>query len=388
MRTDIIARQVAAHARRPGLDALIVLLAREFRLCHRLRRPLAAPDPRIAHAMASSRPTARSRFSASTWRRRPSRKRDPDVPTAIWARIHRRSRCWCSPMLTDMGLGLAKRASVSRWITCRPATWRGCTRLCRRARFEPCEHILARLRQIKTPEEIALLRRLSRIADQAITDALAAVAGGDTEMDIAGRADAQRLRAGRRAFQAHDRRHRRAQPVAECRPDRSPAEARRRLPGRDLLGDRRLSGRRLPDGRRAGGAAHGRANLAAPGRCKYRIMEMVKPGAVCRAIYDAFIAKLAETNLPPISFVGHGIGLHLHEDPYLGKTPILGRPGERCAGRGGHGARLRAAVLPDRLRLRHAEQGHAAGHRRAARSFCRTMPTRIGSFSSSSKRRQ
>jgi Xaa-Pro dipeptidase len=61
--------------------------------------------------------------------------------------------------------------------------------------------------------------------------------------------------------------------------------------------------------------------------CKYRIMEMVKPGASCRAIYDAFIAKLTEMDLPPISFVGHGIGLHLHEDPYLGKTPVLGRPG-------------------------------------------------------------
>ena len=61
--------------------------------------------------------------------------------------------------------------------------------------------------------------------------------------------------------------------------------------------------------------------------CKYQIMEMVKPGASCRAIYDAFIAKLSQLHLPPISFVGHGIGLHLHEDPYLGKTPILGRPG-------------------------------------------------------------
>ena len=27
------------------------------------------------------------------------------------------------------------------------------------------------------------------------------------------------------------------------------------------------------------------------------------------------------------AFVGHGIGLHLHEDPYLGKTPVLGHPG-------------------------------------------------------------
>ncbi|WP_439604341.1 M24 family metallopeptidase, partial [Shinella sp.] len=44
-------------------------------------------------------------------------------------------------------------------------------------------------------------------------------------------------------------------------------------------------------------------------------------------IYDAFIAKLAKLDLPPISFVGHGIGLHLHEDPYLGLTPVLGKPG-------------------------------------------------------------
>jgi Xaa-Pro dipeptidase len=59
--------------------------------------------------------------------------------------------------------------------------------------------------------------------------------------------------------------------------------------------------------------------------CKYLIMDMIKPGASCRTIYDAFIRKLSEMNLPPISFVGHGIGLFLHEDPYLGKTPVLGK---------------------------------------------------------------
>jgi Xaa-Pro aminopeptidase len=61
---------------------------------------------------------------------------------------------------------------------------------------------------------------------------------------------------------------------------------------------------------------------------KYQIMAMVRPGASCLAIYDAFIAHLAKKRLPPISFVGHGIGLHLHEDPYLGRTPILGKPGQ------------------------------------------------------------
>ena len=54
-----------------------------------------------------------------------------------------------------------------------------------KAQFSGNEAILARLRQIKTADEIVLLRRLSRIADQSITDALAAVKTGDTEMDIA-----------------------------------------------------------------------------------------------------------------------------------------------------------------------------------------------------------
>jgi Xaa-Pro aminopeptidase len=57
-------------------------------------------------------------------------------------------------------------------------------------------------------------------------------------------------------------------------------------------------------------------------------MDMIKPGASCRATYDAFIAKLSELNLPPISFVGHGIGLHLHEDPYIGMTPEIGKTGD------------------------------------------------------------
>ena len=64
------------------------------------------------------------------------------------------------------------------------------------------------------------------------------------------------------------------------------------------------------------------ANLV---ECKYLIIDMIKPGASCRAIYEAFMRKLSELDLPPISFVGHGIGLHLHEDPYLGKysdTPL------------------------------------------------------------------
>ncbi len=104
--------------------------------------------------------------------------------------------------------------------------------------------------------------------------------------------------------------------------------------------------------------------------CKYLLLDVIKPGASSRAIYDLYLTKLAELNLPPISFVGHGIGLHLHEDPYLGPT-------EDQRARSRHGARHRAADLRDRLRLRHAEQGHGAGDADAAASCCRTtsIPT-------------
>jgi Xaa-Pro aminopeptidase len=50
------------------------------------------------------------------------------------------------------------------------------------------------------------------------------------------------------------------------------------------------------------------------------LLDTIKPGASSRAIYERYLAKTEELNLPRISFVGHGIGLHLHEDPYLGPT--------------------------------------------------------------------
>ncbi len=59
------------------------------------------------------------------------------------------------------------------------------------------------------------------------------------------------------------------------------------------------------------------ANLTA---CKHLLLDAIKPNADTRAIYELYLGKVGELGLPPISFIGHGIGLHLHEDPYLGPT--------------------------------------------------------------------
>ena len=53
--------------------------------------------------------------------------------------------------------------------------------------------------------------------------------------------------------------------------------------------------------------------------CKYLVMDLIKPGARCREIYQTFLKKFSELGLEPISFVAHGIGLHLHEEPYMGR---------------------------------------------------------------------
>ncbi len=59
------------------------------------------------------------------------------------------------------------------------------------------------------------------------------------------------------------------------------------------------------------------ANLTA---CKHLLLQVIKPGASTKWIYEVYLDKLRELGLPTIAFVGHGIGLHLHEDPYLGLT--------------------------------------------------------------------
>ena len=38
-----------------------------------------------------------------------------------------------------------------------------------------------------------------------------------------------------------------------------------------------------------------------------------------RTVYRRFLEKFDELGLEPISFVGHGIGVFLHEEPYLGR---------------------------------------------------------------------
>src|SRR5205814_1647563 len=188
------------------------------------------------------------------------------------------------------------------------------------ATFAPAQVLLARLRQIKTPAEIDILRRLSRIADKAITDAYRSVSAGASEMDLAA--------ALTRGVYAQGAEYFKLMIVATGErsvfPNVGPTE--RVLKRGDVC---RVEIFPMIGGYHAGvcrtaaveapppQAERIWANLTA---CKHLLLAAIKPGASTRAIYDLYLGKLGELGLPPISFIGHGIGLHLHEDPYLGLT--------------------------------------------------------------------
>lgn len=248
------------------------------------------------------------------------------LPLTVWREFHDDAMKVLADALTRAGLAKSRIGMEMDYL---PAgDYQRLASYLPDATFVHFEQQLNRARQIKTPEEVALIHRLSRIADQAIADSFSAVRAGDTELDIAAVLTRRIYELGAESFKLLI--------VATGERSQLPnvGPTSRKLQPRDVC---RVEIFSLLNGYQAGVCRT--AYVEEPPamameiwdlmvECKYAILEQIKPGASCLAIYDDFIRRLAKMNLPPISFVGHGIGLHLHEDPYIGATPILGRPGK------------------------------------------------------------
>lgn len=184
--------------------------------------------------------------------------------------------------------------------------------------FRPADDLLAKARQIKTPDELALLRRLSRISDQAILHSFEAVRAGDTEMDIAAALTRSVYEQGAQQFKLMIV----ATGERSQLPNVGPTE--RVLKSGDVC---RVEIFSVIDGYQAGvcrtavvgdpppEATRVYRNLV---ECKYLVRDAIKPGASAHGVYDTFLAKFTDLGMPPIGFVGHSIGVNLHERPYLG----------------------------------------------------------------------
>ena len=179
--------------------------------------------------------------------------------------------------------------------------------------------IFNQARQVKTPKELELLRALSKLTDKAIGDTLRQARAGMSEMDLAGLLLSSLFAGGAENYKLMIV----ASGERSQFPNVGPTD--RKLRAGDLI-------RMEIFGQRNGYLA-GVCRTAVVGQptaeqekiwgtlieCKYLVMDLIKPGARCKEIYQTFLKKFSELGLEPISFVAHGIGLHLHEEPYMGR---------------------------------------------------------------------
>ena len=179
--------------------------------------------------------------------------------------------------------------------------------------------IFNKARQVKTAGELSLLRALSKLTDKAIGDTLMQAKTGMSELELAGNLLTALFAGGAQSYKLMII----ASGERSQFPNVGPTE--RKLQKGDLI---RMEIFGQKNGYLTGvcrtavvGAASSEhekiwANLI---ECKYLVMDMIKPGAHCKDIYQAFLKKFSELGFDPISFVAHGIGLHLHEEPYMGR---------------------------------------------------------------------
>src|SRR3954470_5412010 len=317
MRQDVIARQVRAM-KDAGLDAVLSISPENFAYVTGFLSPT-QPLMRWRHAMALVTADGAVALVVVDMEANTIRSKAPaGTEIAVWREFQFDAMNVLADLLRKHGLAGARVGIEMDYLPADDLT--ALLKLLPQARLAPAQHLLARLRQIKSPEEIGILRRLSRIADKAITDAYGSVCAGASEMDLAAALTRGVYEQGAEYFKLMIV----ATGERSVFPNVGPTD--RMLKQGDVC---RVEIFPIISGYHAGvcrTAAVGAppphaeriwANLTA---CKYLLLDAIKPGASSRAICELYLAKLSELSLPPISFIGHGIGLHLHEDPYLGPT--------------------------------------------------------------------
>jgi ectoine hydrolase len=313
MKSEIISRiceQMAAK----GLDALVTVSPENFGYVNQFIVPSQSLI-RSRHAITVILSDGTRTILVVDMEESTVRARAADVELKIWGEFTDSPMQVLCNLLTDKGLANAtigieldylSATDYSTLSACLPA-----------ANFVALGPLLARLRQIKTADEIHLLRKLSLISDQAIHDALDQMSVGSTEMDIASALTRGVYTLGAESFKLMIV----ATGERSVFPNVGPTS--RVLRDSDVC---RVEIFSILNGYHAGvcRTAVVKKPPAESERiwqhlvdCKYFLMEMIKPGASSRAIYDTYVVHMKKLNLTPISFIGHGIGLHLHEEPYL-----------------------------------------------------------------------
>ncbi|MDR7519137.1 MAG: Xaa-Pro peptidase family protein [Armatimonadota bacterium] len=196
------------------------------------------------------------------------------------------------------------------------------------AAFADAATLFKRSRWVKTPRELERVRRGGRIADEAVREAFTAASAGMTERDLAVAMTEEFLRRGGDDIRmvvvgAGER---------SSHPNAPPTDrplARGDIVRVDFLGTvggyctdcarTAVVGEPTSEQRRIYGA------IASVHR---EVLSRIGPGCRTRDLYDLYDARAREHRLQPLRFLGHGLGLGLHEGPFIDhQTDVVMEPG-------------------------------------------------------------
>jgi Xaa-Pro aminopeptidase len=312
---DVVAKQVAAMAA-DGLDGLLAVSPENFAYVTGFVVP-SQPVLRWRHAAAVTTRDGKTALLSVDMEATTVRGNADGVDVRVWQEFEGNAMQVLADLLRDLGLADARIGIESDYLPFGDmAVLEG---LLPRVRWAHAERLFDRLRAIKTPRELDLLRRLSRLTDRALETALRSVRAGSTELDLAGALTAAIYRLGADGFRflicATGERSQYPNVGPTGRTLRPGDLVRLEIFGM-LAGYHAGVCRTAVVGDPAPEAARIWANLVA---CRDIVFEAIRPGASAAEVYRRFLLKFGELGFAPISFVGHGIGLFLHEAPYLGK---------------------------------------------------------------------
>lgn len=316
MNGDVVEKLVRVMEQ-SDLDALVLMSPENFAYVTGFVVP-SQPLLRWRHAIAVVTRDGRSALLSVDMEATTVREREPDQDVWVWAEFDHNCMPVLADLLVDLDLGSAQVGIETAYFPVGDAD--DLRKILPDVRWRSADRLLDLVRMIKTPREVEILRRVSRITDSAIAEAFDSVKLGNTEMDLAAAVTGGLYRLGAEQFKLLI--------VATGERSRLPnvGPTDRSLQAGDLI---RLEVFGVVEGYHAGVCRTGVVQEASDEalriwrnlvECRDLLAESIRPDASSSEVYRGFLKKFAEIGYDPISFVGHGIGLFLHEEPYLGRV--------------------------------------------------------------------
>ncbi len=315
MNEDIVKKCVSAMEAE-DLDGLIAMSPENFAYVAGFIVP-SQPVLRWRHAAVVMTRDGRTALYTVDMEASTVRSLEPEAEVRVWEEFVENAMPVLAELLEDLGLGSGPVGLETDYLPVRDME--RLTGVLPNVRWRPAHTIFNRLRQIKTPRELELMRRLARITDRSIKEAFESVHAGDTEMDLAGAVTTNLFRLGADDFKWLIL----ASGERSQYPNVGPTS--RELRRGDIV---RLEVFGMLDGYHTGicrtaavqevpaEALKIWSNIAG---CRDLIFESIGDGASGAEIYGKVADRFGALGWEPMTFVGHGIGLFVHEEPYIGR---------------------------------------------------------------------